>query len=672
MSQELYELEGAWALAIRREQDAHDFYERMARSAEDATTKAFFESLAQEELRHKQQLEDEYRRTFQPDLEEPREKKGVFVHDLHRGDEPPGFSWWGWEEEAFRLAKELDVPILLSISASWCHWCHVMDETTYSHPDVAAAINADFIPVRVDTDERPDVNARYNSGGWPTTAFLTPDGEIITGATYMPPEQFLETARQVSDYYRSNRDAIQAKILELQAQRQQALARPAPEGDLSLDIVEQVVSDVAEGFDEQYGGFGTAPKFPQAEAVELALAEYQASGDDRLRKVVEETLQGMASGGMYDHVEGGFFRYSTTRDWSIPHFEKMAEDNAKLLSLYLHGYQVFGEEAYRETAVGVARYLLNTLTDERGYFYASQDADEEYYKLSAAKRAERKPPYIDKTPYTNYNAMLISSLLQAGVVLDWRAPTEAALRAVDTIWERHYAPGRGMAHKMSDDGEVTGLLTDQVWMARALLDTHESTSQPRYLQQAVELMDFVYEHLADETQGGFFDRVDDPDALGRLRDREKTLTLNALAAHVALRLHAFTGEDKHREAAKRALLLFSEHYPAYGYFAADYAASIRAFLSQPIQAIIVGSAEDALTRDLRQAALKLYAPFRVIQVVDPKWEKERLARLGYPAEPAPRAYICVGLTCAAPTENPDEVASIVAPLVAPWKGRKPR
>ena len=166
--------------------------------------------------------------------------------------------------------------------------------------------------------------------------------------------------------------------------------------------------------------------------------------------------------------------------------------------------------------------------------------------------------------------------------------------------------------------------------------------------------------------------MDDPDALGRLRDREKTLTQNALAAHVALRLHAFTGEDKHREAAKRALLLFSEHYPAYGYFAADYAASIRAFLSQPIQAIIVGSAEDALTRDLRQASLTLYAPFRVIQVVDPEWEKERLARLGYPAEPAPRAYICVGLTCAAPTENPEEVESIVAPLVAPWKGRKPR
>ncbi len=672
MSEKLYELERAWALAMRREQDARDFYDRMARSTEDAATKGFFESLAQEEQQHKQRLEDEYRRTFQPDLEEPKEKKGVFVHDLHRGDQPAGFSWWDWEEEAFRLAKELDVPILLSISASWCHWCHVMDEKTYSHPEVAAAINADFIPVRVDTDKRPDINARYNTGGWPTTAFLTPDGEVLTGGTYMTPQQFLDTARQVSEYYRTNSAAIEAKVLEVQEQRQKALARSAPDGELRLDIVAQVVSDLVAGFDEQYGGFGKAPKFPQTEALELALAEYRLSGDDRLRRVVEETLQGMASGGMYDHVEGGCFRYSTTRDWSVPHYEKMAEDNANLLALYLHAFQVFGEEAYKETASGIVRYLLDTLTDERGYFYSSQDADEEYYKLSAAERAEHKPPYIDKTLYTNYNGMLVSSLLQAGVVLDWRAPTEAALKAVDSVWDRNYTAGRGTAHTTSGGADVAGLLADQVWMVRALLDAHEATSEPRYLQRAVELMDFVYAHLEDRAQGGFFDRVEDPNALGRLRDREKSLTQNALAADIALRLHAFTADDKHREAAKRALTLFSEHYSAYGFFAAGYAASVRAFLSQPIQAIIVGSAEDSLTRDLRQAALKLYAPYRVIQVVDPAWEEERLARLGYPAEPAPRAYICVGLTCAQPTADPNEVAGIVAPLVAPWERRKPR
>jgi hypothetical protein len=426
------------------------------------------------------------------------------------------------------------------------------------------------------------------------------------------------------------------------------------------------------GFDKVNGGFGSEPKFPQVDSLELALAEYQRSGADQLRTVVEKTLHNMASGGMYDPVEGGFFRYSTTRDWSIPHYEKMAEDNARLLTLYVHAYQVFGDEFYKNTAASVARYVLQNLTDERGFFYSSQDADEEYYTLSAAERAKRKAPYIDKTPYTDYNAMLISALLHAGVALDDRAPTDAALKAVDAIWDRHYLSGRGMAHAKGAGGEVSGLLADQIWMAQALLDAHEFTTEPRYLQRAVELMEFVYAHLHDAAGGGFYDKGDDPKAFGKLRDRDKVLTENALAALVALRLHAFTGDDRHHEAAGTALAWFGETHKAYGYFASGYAMSVRAHLQEPIQAIIVGSAEDGLTRDLRQAALRLYAPYRVIQVVDPQWEKDRLARLGYPAEPAPRAYICVGLTCAQPTDKPKEIAGIIAPLVSPWKGRTPR
>jgi uncharacterized protein YyaL (SSP411 family) len=254
-----------------------------------------------------------------------------------------------------------------------------------------------------------------------------------------------------------------------------------------------------------------------------------------LRNIVEKTLRNMASGGMYDQVEGGFFRYSTTRDWTIPHYEKMAEDNARLLALYVHAYQVFGDKSYKNTAASVTRYLMNTLTDERGFFYSSQDADEEYYTLSAAERAGRKTPYVDKTPYTNYNAMLISALLHAGIVLDDRAPTDAALKAADVIWDRHYESGRGMAHTRGQDAEVWGLLSDQIWIAQALLDAHEFTTEPRYLDRAAELMEFVYAQLHDAAGGGFYDRVDDPKALGKLRERDKVLTENALAAQLALR-----------------------------------------------------------------------------------------------------------------------------------------
>lgn len=672
MTDRIYELADAWKLAIRREQDAHDFYTKMAHSAEDAAAREFFESLAAEELRHKARLEKEFTRIFQPDLEEPRSRTGTFVHDLHKGAGAAGFSWWEWNDESFRLAKELDVPIVLDISASWCHWCHVMDEKTYADPQVAEIINSEFIPIRVDTDKRPDVNHRYNMGGWPTTAFLTPDGEVLTGGTYLTVPQFLQIARKVSDYYRDNKGAIQEKAEELESDSAVVSSLPISTDDLSARVMEDAVSVVLMGFDKENGGFGSEPKFPQTESLELALAEYQRTGAEQLRNIVEKTLHSMASGGMYDQVEGGFFRYSTTRDWRIPHYEKMADDNAKLLALYIHAFQVFGDEFYKNTAASIVRYLLEKLTDERGFFYSSQDADEDYYALPAAMRAKAKSPYIDKTPYTNYNAMLVSALLQAGLVLDDRAPTDAALRAVDVIWDRHHVPGRGMAHTKGSDGEVSGLLVDQIWMAQALLDAHEFTTEPRHLQRAAELMEYVYANLHDAAGGGFYDKADDPKALGKLRERDKVMTENAMAALVALRLHAFTGDDRHRDAAGKALAWFGETYKAYGYFASGYAMSVWAYLHEPIQAIIVGSAEDERTRDLRQASLRLHAPYRAVQVVDPQWEKERLARLGYPAQPAPRAYICVGLTCAQPTDKAQEIEGIVAPLVSPWKGRTPR
>ena len=302
MTKDIFALLQAWRMAIQREQDAHDFYVRMAQTATDASAKALFETLAVEETKHKQWLEAEYRRVFERDLEEPRGRVGIFEHDL-RDRRPAGIAWWDWEEETFRLAKELDVPILLSISAVWCHWCHVMDETSYANPEVAALINADFIPIRVDTDQRPDIKSRYNMGGWPTTAFLTPDGEVLTGATYVPPEEFKRLLNQVSDYYRNNKDAVQAKLSELEDRRQAAReARARAIGELSISIVEEVVEAVVDGFDPLHGGFGEAPKFPHAEALELALAEYWRTKDEQLLGVVTKTLSAMAQGG---HLRSG-------------------------------------------------------------------------------------------------------------------------------------------------------------------------------------------------------------------------------------------------------------------------------------------------------------------------------------------------------------------------------
>ena len=235
-------------------------------------------------------------------------------------------NWLEWSDESFAEAQRGDKPILLDIGAVWCHWCHRMDADTYAEPQIASFINENFIPIRVDNDRRPDINARYNMGGWPTTAFLTPEGEIITGATYIPPTQMPSVMSQVMQAYRGNKAALLQQTAEIAHKREEASrARPRPDARISWGIVTQIVGSLARAYDPIYGGFGAEPKFPQAEAYDLLLTEYANGGqrDQRLTDMVVKSLTAMGTGGMYDHVEDGWFRYSTTRDWSIPHFEKM-------------------------------------------------------------------------------------------------------------------------------------------------------------------------------------------------------------------------------------------------------------------------------------------------------------------------------------------------------------
>src|SRR5713226_2431397 len=276
--------------------------------------------------------------------------------------------WRGWSEGAFAEAGKLDRPILLSISAVWCHWCHVMDETTYSNSGVIDLINREYVPIRVDNDVRPDINQRYNMGGWPTTAFLTPSGDILTGATYLPADQMADALARVAGYYRTNQPEIANRVLEGRKRAGSGVARSA--GTLADGIVDEVVEAVKNAYDPEYGGFGSAPKFPQTDAILLLLEQAQLDADPELRAMATHTLEMMATGGTYDPVEGGFFRYSTTQDWSVPHFEKMLEDHAGLVNaLALAGLQ----EALDTTTGYLDRVLRDPVT---GLYAGSQDADE--------------------------------------------------------------------------------------------------------------------------------------------------------------------------------------------------------------------------------------------------------------------------------------------------------
>jgi uncharacterized protein YyaL (SSP411 family) len=299
--------------------------------------------------------------------------------------------WYEWGEEAFRKARAEEKPLLLDIGAVWCHWCHVIDRESYENPEIAAMINQLFIPVKVDRDERPDVDARYQSaisaisgqGGWPLTAFLTPDGKPFYGGTYFPPEDamgrpgFKRILLSVAEAFKARRAEVDSSAKALEEAVAKAEVFHGARGDFDAAVVDAIVESALGQFDETHGGFGHAPKFPHSSTVDLLLERYQATRDPQLLHVAQRTLEGMALGGVYDQVAGGFHRYSVDERWCVPHFEKMTYDNSELLRNFLHGYQVTHDLLFRETAEGIIAWVGEVLSDQqRGGFYASQDADQ--------------------------------------------------------------------------------------------------------------------------------------------------------------------------------------------------------------------------------------------------------------------------------------------------------
>jgi len=564
--------------------------------------------------------------------------------------------WLPWGKKAFQKAKELDRPILLAISAVWCHWCHIMDQTTYSDGDVARLIEKKFVPIRVNRDQRPDIDKRYNMGGWPTTAFLTPDGEVLTGATYIPPQQMKPLLKRISGFYKENKNNIKAKLKELEKEEIKA---PSIEYDLDHEFFQSIVDgltlEIASSFDSLHGGFGSAPKFPQSGALSLALLEYRITGHKALLNIVTKTLQKMSAGGVYDKEEGGFFRYSTTRDWSVPHYEKMCEDNAKLLVNYLEAYQVTGEETFKETAQGIITYVDANLSDQdNGGFYGSQDADEEYYKLSRSERQKRISPRIDKTLYTNWNAMMISAYLLASVVLKDLSYRKLALRTVDLLLEKSFSPRKGMyRYYFSGKRYLPGLLTEQASMTRCLIDAYQSTSDRRFLNYAETIAKFMLNDLWNDA-GGFYDRPKNTEALGALKTLDKPLDENSVAADAFLRLYYLTGKEKYLEQARRTLEHFASSYQRYGILAAAYGLAVELYL-RPVQIHIVGPKKDSITRRFLNESLRVYNPLKVIETLDLAADTERLTNLKYPVTKTPMTYVCFEGTCT-PVEDPEGIA----------------
>ncbi len=296
--------------------------------------------------------------------------------------------WFPWGSEAFEAAQAADKPVLLDIGAVWCHWCHVMDGESYENPELASFLNENFICIKVDRDERPDVDARYQravqtltqQGGWPLTAFLTPKGEVFFGGTYFPPDGrygrpgFRSVLGSVLDAYRGRRDQVQAQAEAISRVIAENLDEGAP-GEVSPDMLDDALTQMARSFDPVNGGFGSQPKFPHPGALTLLLHRWHDQPSDQVRTIIDRTLQGMARGGMYDQLAGGFHRYSVDERWIVPHFEKMSYDNSELLKAYLDAYALFGNEEYASVARGIVGWVRDVLSDPEGGYGASQDAD---------------------------------------------------------------------------------------------------------------------------------------------------------------------------------------------------------------------------------------------------------------------------------------------------------
>jgi len=298
--------------------------------------------------------------------------------------------WHEWGEAAFATAQQQNKPVLLDIGAVWCHWCHVMDRESYENPEVAQIINEHFIAVKVDRDERPDVDSRYQAavsaisgqGGWPLTAFLTPEGKPFYGGTYFPPEDhygrpgFKRVLLSIAQAYREKHGDVVESANSVMSAISHAEAFAGRSAEFSPELVGKIVGSAAKLFDVQHGGFGSEPKFPHPAIMDLLIDRYARTRADFLGTIISTTLEKMAQGGVYDQLAGGFHRYSVDERWIVPHFEKMSYDNAGLLLNYVHGYQATKNEFFAEVARDIIRWMDEWLSDrERGGFYGSQDAD---------------------------------------------------------------------------------------------------------------------------------------------------------------------------------------------------------------------------------------------------------------------------------------------------------
>ena len=628
--------------------------------------------------------------------------------------------WYPWGEEAFARAREEDRAMLVSIGYSACHWCHVMERESFEDPGVATLMNERFVCVKVDREEHPDVDAIYmdavqamtGHGGWPLNAFLTPTGVPFWAGTYFPPEprqgmpSWPQVLTAIGAAWDEQREEIRSQAGTIVQRLAGAAGLRPPEAEIDPGSLDAAVGGLRKLYDAEHGGFGGAPKFPPASAIEFLLGR----GD---REMALHTLRRMAAGGMYDQIGGGFSRYSVDRIWLVPHFEKMLYDNALLARAYLHAWQVTGEPMFERVCRETLDWALAELRQEEGGFASALDADSEgvegkFYVWTPAEvhellgdelgteaiehygmteqgnfeganipvratpdpphrdelrsrlyraRARRVWPGLDDKRLTGWNALMISALADAAGAFDDPVYREAAVGCADFLVTRmRDAEGRLLRTYNRGEARLRAVLEDHAFLLEALLTLYEATFDPHWFAEAQALADTILERFADPDNGGFFSTADDHE---QLIARRKDIDDNPIpsgqssAALGLLRLAALTGEHRYEEAALGVIRLLHtiapEHPAGFGHLlqAIDFHVS-------PVREVaLVGQGREPLERVVRSS----FRPHIVLAGGDPDGVPLLSGR--EPVDGRAAAYVCEHFACRRPVTEPDELAALL-------------
>lgn len=539
-------------------------------------------------------------------------------------DEQTRVEWREWGREAFDEAERTEKPVLLSLSATWCADCHAMDTETYGEPRIAANVNDGFVPVRVDVDRHPRVRERYNMGGFPTTAFLTPEGKLLTGAMYLGPDGMRQVLDRVREMWGS-KGADAGRV-------PRALAgNPTPAGDVTPAIEAYLAGQLSEKYDEQFAGWGTDAKFPMARTVEFALKRER---DQALR-----TLDAVRDH-LFDDVAGGFFRYAGTGDWSDVHHEKVLDTNAALVRAFANAYLYTGDEAYREPATRTIDYLTDDLWTGLAIGGSQGPAEgREYYLLDTDERAEERQPRTDLTVYAGGNALAADAFLTYHSYTDDEHARDSARRVLDTL----------RRDLVDDDGVVTHFVARNDRSEALLLEDHARVVTAfcrahQVLGEGLDVARAVADVAIDELHGDGSFRDGPASGPGMLDKPLRPIDTNVEMADALLDLAALTGEERYREVAHDTVASFADAADRIGVQVAGYGSVAARLCRGPL---VVAVADD-VGSDLHRAALRIADHEKTVL---PEAEGEDYE--------AGMAYLFDGEE-AHPAETPDELMATVA------------